>query len=246
MAEAVGAYARDNFYDRHVIPRLNDFRTHGGRISDLEHMIAEESTSFEPELEHFLSERQSIFNISLASGVSQVVGRKLSPALMSLDKDVRTLSGRSAQQYGGPVSRDMTTAINITVTAAIAASLGTISGGFGKALGVAVISTLLHTTGPVGFLIGALGGLLLGGSAALLAKEKITGMVQDRNFPAFVTKAVLSESKLEKSIAEGRSQVYQSTKSEIEETLSPYIDEITGRIVSEIRPVLHEQASKKP
>ncbi|UCH79989.1 MAG: DUF2868 domain-containing protein [Nitrospiraceae bacterium] len=244
MAEAVGVYARDNFYDRHVVPRLNDFRTHGGRISDLEHMIAEESTTFEPELELFLRERQSSFNISLASGVSKTVGRELSPALMSLDRDVRTLSGGIRQQYGAPVTRDMTTAINITVTTVIAASLGTISGGFGKALGVAVISTLLHTTGPVGFLIGALGGLLLGGSAALLGKEKITGMVQDRNFPGFVTKAVLSESKLEKSITEGRSQVYYSTKSEIEEKLSPYIDEITNRIVSEIRPVLHEQRSK--
>jgi len=128
----------------------------------------------------------------------------------------------------------MTSSISLAVTGAVAATMGTVSGGFGKVLGVAVISTLLHTTGPVGFLIGALAGLLLGGSASVLARDKITDAVKNRSFPGFSTRMLLGESRMNRMIEEGRTRLYASIRRQIEDKLIEHKDEVTDQILSNI------------
>jgi len=241
LSESVALYARDRFYDDKIVPHVIEFRNNGGRISDLEQVIIQQGENFKTELDGFLETAGEDFSRSVAKGVSGVIGRKLSAIKVNVGKGFRISPEAYRQALDGTVTEMMTSGISLAVTAAVAATIGTLSGGFGKVLGIAVISTLLHTTGPVGFIIGALAGLLLGGSASIIAKDKITDAVKNQNFPGFSTRLLLGESKMNRMIEEGRIQVYTLIKKQIEDKLIPHKDEVTEQILSNISSVRNEQ-----
>lgn len=238
LSESIALYARDRFYDDKVVPQLVHFRDNGGRIRDLEDAISQQSEGFKVELISFLETVQEDFKQSLAERISEVIGENLSPIEVTVEHgmDIHTSAYRKALDE--TVTAKMTRGISAAVTAAVAATVGTLSGGFGKVLGIAVISTLLHTTGPIGFIIGALAGLLLGGGASILAKDKITDVVKNQKFPAFSTQFILRESKMNQTVEEGREQVYTLIRTQISDKLALHIDEITNQIISKIAPVL--------
>lgn len=241
LSESIALYARDRFYDTHIVSHLKQFRNNGGCIRDLEDAIAQQSEHFTVELNSFLEEAQANFKKSLSDGVSRVIGKKLSAIELNVGNELQVKTDAYQEALDGTVTHKITGGIGLAVTAAVAATVGTISGGFGKVLGIAVISTLLHTTGPVGFLIGALAGLLLGGGASLLAKDKITNAVKNQKFPAFSTQIILRESKLNQTIERGRMQVYTAIKTEIEKKLTPHADEITNQILAKIALSINQQ-----
>ncbi len=237
LSGSVALYARDRFYDDKVAPHLVNFRNNGGRISDLERVIIQESENFKAELDGFLETAGENFSRSVAEGVSGIIGKKLSVIKVNVGRGFRIRPDVYRQALDGTVTDMMTSGISLAVTAAVAATIGTISGGFGKVLGVAVISTLLHTTGPIGFIIGALAGLLLGGSASIIAKDRINDAVKSQNFPGFTTRLLLGESKMNRMIEEGRTQVYALIKRQIEDTLISHKDEVTEQILANISSV---------
>ena len=234
LSESVALYARDRFYNDEVVPHLIEFRNSGGRITDLEHLILAQSENFKAELDGFLETAQQDFSRSVGEGVSGVIGKKLSVIKVNVGEGFRIKPEVYQQALDGTITDSITGGISLAVTAAVAATIGTLSGGFGKVLGVAVISTLLHTTGPVGFIVGALAGLLLGGSASIIAKDKITDAVKNRKFPGFSTRLLLGEAKMTRIIEEGRIQVYTLIKKQIKDTLITHTDEITNQILSNI------------
>jgi len=237
LSGSVALYARDRFYDDKVAPHIINFRNNGGRISDLERVIIQESENFKAELDGFLETAGENFSRSVAEGVSGIIGKKLSVIKVNVGRGFRIRPDVYRQALDGTVTDMMTSGISLAVTAAVAATIGTISGGFGKVLGVAVISTLLHTTGPIGFIIGALAGLLLGGSASIIAKDRINDAVKSQNFPGFTTRLLLGESKMNRMIEEGRTQVYALIKRQIEDTLISHKDEVTEQILANISSV---------
>jgi hypothetical protein len=241
LSESVALYARDRFYDDKVVPHLIHFRNNGGRISDLERLILEQSDSFRAELDGFLDTAQQDFSRSVVNGVSAVIGKKLSGIQVNVGKGFRIRPEAYQEALDWTVTDSMTDGISLAVTAAVAATIGTFSGGFGKVLGIAVISTLLHTTGPVGFIIGAVAGLLLGGSVSIFAKDKITDAVKNQNFPGFSTRLLLGESKMNRMIEEGRIQVYALIKKQINDKLITHTDEITDQILSNISSIRNKQ-----
>lgn len=237
MAGSVALHARDRFYDDIIVPQVVHFRNNGGRISDLEQEILQQSENFKAELDSFLETAREDFSRSVAEGVSRVIGKKLSVTEVHVADGIRIKPEVYREALDGTITDGMTDGISLAVTAAVAATLGTLSGGFGKVLGIAVVSTLLHTTGPVGFIIGALAGLLLGGSASIFARDKITDAVKNQSFPAFSTRLLLGESKMNRMIEEGRIQVYTLIKKQIEDALIPLTDGITNKILSNISSV---------
>ncbi len=242
LSGSVAVYARDKFYDENVVPQFMHFRNNGGRISDLEEHILQQSEDFKEGLDRFLDTAREDFSRSVAEGVSRVIGKKLSVMNVPVNDEIRIKPGIYREAFDGTVTKRLTGGISLAVTAAVAAAIGTLSGGFGKVLGIAVVTTLLHTTGPVGFIIGAVAGLLLGGSASILAKDKITGAVKNQSFPGFSTRLLLRESKMNRLIEEGRTQVYTLIKKQIEDKMMPHADEITDRILSQISSVREEQS----
>ncbi|KPK02559.1 MAG: hypothetical protein AMK71_01805 [Nitrospira bacterium SG8_35_4] len=243
LAESIAAYVQDNFYDTHIVPQFIRFRNNGGRVRDLETEIERESEKFRDTLNNFLEGAQDNFRKSLSDGVSEIIGKKLFAIEVDVGKQIHVKPETYREALDESVTRNMTNAIGVAVTAAVAATAGTISGGFGKVLGIAIVSTILHTTGPVGFLIGAVAGLLLGGGAAVLAKDKITDVVKNQKFPAFSTQMLLRESKLQRMIEEGRSAVYRLIKAETESKLLHQGEDITNQILSRIA-IPSKQASE--
>ena len=234
MCESVALFTRDKFYDIHIVPLFHQFRQNGGRIRDLENEITHQSEKFRTELDSFLEGAQEDFKKSLSAGVSRVMGKKLSSIEVSVGNEIHVNPDTFRKALDESVTQNMTDFISMAVTAAVAAAAGTISGGFGKVLGIAIVSALLHTSGPIGFLIGALAGLLLGGGASVLAKEKITDIVKNQKFPGISTRILMRESKLKRAIEQARSQVYTVIKTEAEENLAPHREMITRSIVSQI------------
>ncbi len=237
MAGSVALFACERFYDENVVPQIMHFRNNGGRISDLEHAIIQQSDAFRVELDRFLESAREDFSRSVAEGISGIIGRKLSAIEMRVDSDMLIKPEIYRGALDATVTERITEGISLAVTAAVAATIGTLSGGFGKVLGIAIVSTLLHTTGPVGFIIGALVGLLLGGSASILAKEKITDAVKNQHFPGFSTRLLLGEAKMNRMIEEGRTRVHSLLKAQIEDTVMPYTAEITNQILSNFSSV---------
>jgi hypothetical protein len=234
MCESVALFTRDKFYDVHIVPLFYQFRQNGGRIHDLEHEITQLSEKFRTELDSFLEGAQKDFRKSLSAGVSRVMGKKLSSIEVPVGNGIYVNPDTFRKALDESITHNMTDSISVAVTAAVAADAGTISGGFGKVLGIAIVSALLHTSGPIGFLIGALAGLLLGGGASVLAKDKITDIVKNRKFPGISTRILMSESKLNRTIEQARLQVYTVIKTEAEEKLAPHREMITGSRVSQI------------
>jgi hypothetical protein len=234
MCESAALFTRDRFYDVHIVPLFYQFRQHGGRIRDLENEITRQSEKFRTELDIFLEQGQEDFRKSLSAGVSRILGKKLASIEVSVGNGIHLNPDTFRKALDASVTQKMTDFISVSVTAAVAAAAGTISGGFGKVLGIAIVSALLHTSGPIGFLIGALGGFLLGGGASVLAKDRITDIVKNREFPGIFTRILMRESKLNRTIEQARAQVYTLTKSETEEKLAPHREVITRSILSQI------------
>ncbi len=239
LSDSIAVFARNRFYDDHIVPQLVQFRNNGGRIRDLEDVISQESDDFKAELEGFLETAQDEFKQTLAERISEVIGEKLSPIEVNVEQGMDFHASAYRKALDESVTAKMTGGISMAVTAAVAATVGTLSGGFGKVLGIAVISTILHTTGPIGFIIGALAGLLLGGGASILAKDKITDAVKNQKFPAFSTQLMLRESKMDQTVEQGRVQVYTLIKTHIREKLDPFIEDMTDQIISKIAPSLN-------
>ncbi len=78
LSDSVALYARTRLYDEKIVPQLLNFRNNGGRISDLEHVIVQESENFKAELDGFLGTAGEDLSRSVAEGVSAVIGKKLS------------------------------------------------------------------------------------------------------------------------------------------------------------------------
>ena len=117
----------------------------------------------------------------------------------------------------------------------VAASLGTISGGFGKTLGVCIISALLGTSGPIGFLIGAVIGIVAAGAAWHFGRDKLTEFVENIDLPAAVVRATLWESRFQKLVEDGRKQCHQSVKTQVDEQMTPLMPGMAEEILLGVR-----------
>jgi hypothetical protein len=126
-------------------------------------------------------------------------------------------------------------ALAVSVTASISLTLAAVGGGLGSELGVAIISTLLGTTGPVGFVIGLVAGAVAAGAAWWVGQESIATAVNHVRLPAPVVKAVLWESRFQHLIEEGREQCQASVRSEVRKRLQSLQPEMTEGILAKAR-----------
>ncbi|HYB98875.1 MAG TPA: DUF2868 domain-containing protein [Candidatus Limnocylindrales bacterium] len=230
LAESVALFVRDRFFDKVVAPTLFQFRNRGGRICDLEEELAAHNAAFGAELQAHLRIAQRDFDDGVRHSVRGIIGRELDqpPELLgdlaarSVSVDPRGMTGSVAANVGD--------AIGATVTAAISATAAAISGGVGKTLGVAVVSHLLGTTGPIGLLIGGIGAAAVVGGAYVLGRDRVTSAVKTWHIPASVVALGLRDSKLERA----RQSTYAEVKREIESRIEPEIAPATETILRQL------------
>jgi hypothetical protein len=228
LAESLGVCVRDRFFDCHVLPTVIAFRNAGGRIDELELEIQRQAASFQPELLHYLSVANMDFQRTLEERLRKILGRRIFEERLTIGEASVSKPEAFGTTLTGSVAGVFADSIGIGVTAAVSAGVATISGGMGKSLGIAILSSLLGTSGPIGLLLGALLGLVAGGAAYWLGKDRLTGTVKQWKIPAGLLKAALRDSQLQ----ETREKVYETVKSEVQQKLEPSTFEITNQLVA--------------
>jgi len=244
FAAAIAHFVCESLYDGRIVPRLKAFRTRGGRLGELERAITADCEAFTDELEQYVGRAQRDFDESLARAVATTVGGTVdfaARATAGLPGRVDEASRGSARDVSHSLGDGLTRTIGSTVSTAVALVAGAMSGGFGKSLGIAIVATLLGTSGPIGFLIGAIGALVLASGAFVLGHRRATDALQGISLPGLVLRTTLWPARFERILRDGREQCRASVRETIESKLEPLTPEISEQIWRSVRPLLSQR-----
>ncbi len=230
FSQRIASFVREALFDQRITPALLEFRQTGGSISSLEQELQERTIAFQPILGAHLDRVQTAFEQALKSRLRLLVGRELQVENPQLGPNPLAEPSRLSDGVANAVANDVTGAIGVIVTTAISATLGSLSGGIGKSIGIAVISHLLGTSGPVGLLIGAALGLVGGGAAFILGRDRMRRNVKSWHIPAALAKLALRESKL----AASRNATEAAVRTQIQAQLEPAINDITEGLLRQL------------
>ena len=227
--QTISEFVINDYYNKIIAPILISFRETGGKIRTMENKLFESQEKFEPMLLDYLRKVQEDFKDSVLTEINHFLDRKL---LL----DINTVSTYQPQsdeidlRLSGKIATDIGDTIGGTIVTSIALAVGSISGGIGKSLGIAIISGLLGVSGPIGLLIGGVITAITLGGFYKLKREQISGMIKDIPLPAFVTSVALPDSKIEKA----RNETFTHTENEINKMLEPKIKELSESILKDI------------
>jgi Protein of unknown function (DUF2868) len=234
----VAAFVGQKLYQEQIVSRLRQFREEGGKVSELRSEIQSLSEAFSPQIESYVAEtRLPEFQSALSQRVGEIL-KSLWTDFIVLKEPQAVLSGMRIATGGNTdmgISQKFTSAIGLSVGTSIALAVATVSGGLGHSLGVAIVATLLHTTGPVGFLIGLIAGAVVAAGAWWWGKERIAAAVENLYLPAAVVRTALWESRFQRLADDGRKKCEDSVRGEVDERLKALQPRITTEILSRVR-----------
>ena len=248
FADDLAAFVAEGLFDRRIVPLLESFRSEGGRVDVLETRIREACAAFEPELAAHMKLAERAFEEGLARDVLERVrpGLVLPPASSGrLVPAARELPAHSVRGLGGEVSGRLGRDLGAAVALAVGAVAGTLSGGFGAHLGTAILVVLLHTTGPVGFLLGAFGGALAAAGALVAARARVNEAVRSASLPGAVVRLVLRSARFDRLVAQGRERCAASVRELVAAKLEPLTDELADQVWVRVKPLL-ARATRAP
>jgi Protein of unknown function (DUF2868) len=234
----VAAFVGQKLYQEQIVSRLQQFRQEGGKVSELKSEIQSLSEDFAPQIESYVAEtRLPEFQNTLSQRVGEIL-KSLGTDFIVLKEPQAVLGGMKIATGGNTdmgISQKFTSAIGLSVGTSIALAMATVCGGLGKSLGVAIVATLLHTTGPVGFLIGLIVGAVAAAGAWWWGKGKIAAAVENLYLPAAVVRTALWESRFQRLADDGRKKCEDSVRGEVDERLKALQPRITTEILSRVR-----------
>jgi hypothetical protein len=241
FAEGVAVFVAQRLYDERLVPCLEAFRREGGRLDELERELGRRAEAFGSELDDHLPRAQRDFEAGLARSIERTLGAAL--ALPTGDprpmgRELGSVSVSSSEALGASVGASLGTFVGGAVSGAVAIVVGTVSGGFGKALGAAILVGLLHTTGPIGFLIGALGGLLLAVAGLWAGRQQLEGGLRQLSLPGFVVRTVLREGRFQRIVRSGRESCLAAVRERMQARLEPLTDQLAAEVWKQVKPVL--------
>ena len=246
LAEAIAVFVRDQLYDARVVPVLRRFRDEGGRIADLEAELAATCEAFTPTLQRFVSSAHDQFVRALAGRAARLLGAEpVGHESIATPPELRALPATGSGNPGGALSAELTDAITVAVSTAVALAAGTVSGGIGHSLGLAIVSTLLHTTGPIGFLIGALGAFAVTAGLFDLSRHSVGEWTKSVRLPPAALRVLLRDRKLETLVAEGRERAYAGVKAQVTADLEASAPALLDRLLVGLTPVLRRLAAER-
>jgi hypothetical protein len=249
FAEGVAGFVCERLYDARVVPLLRGFRERGGRIAELEASIAAACEVFQPELEEHLAGARLGFESSLGRAVARTLGAEVRVDAARPARSLgETVGGAARESSDGSrwIGREVNRTIGSAVSGAVALAAATLSGGFGKTLGAAVLVSLLHTTGPVAFLVGAVVGLAAAGGALYLGRERSVAALRGVRLPAWTARILLRHRRLERLLGEGRERCRAAVRGNVEAELEPLTPEIAHQVWLEVRPLVAERYRPAP
>ncbi|MDH3445147.1 MAG: DUF2868 domain-containing protein, partial [Deltaproteobacteria bacterium] len=203
IADSIAEFVALTLYDEQIDPRLRKFRDQGGKIAVLKSELEGAADAYSPRLNAFITETSVP---EFQSKVSRRVGallKNLESDFLKIGERQAALEGfslRTATNLDDGVTEPLSAVVGVSMAAPIALTFATLGGGLGQQLGIAIISTVLGTTGPVGFMIGLVGGALVAGAAWWFGKETINDAITNIDLPAAVVQTALWESRFQRLI----------------------------------------------
>jgi hypothetical protein len=237
FADDLADFVAAALYDKRVVPALRAFRQRGGRIAELKSELHVTGEAFLPELKSYIAESAApCFHDELAARAGELIKsvggefQRYEPAI-ALEAARVDLANHAQRNIADPLSA----AIAASIAASLSLTLATVGGGFGSELGIAIISAILGTSGPLGFVIGLIAGAVAAGGAWWLGKESLAGALANVRLPAPVVRTALWESRFRRLIDEGRAKCAESVRSEVASRFKTLEPEITEAVVARAR-----------
>ena len=238
LAGEVASHLTRELYDGRIVPMLRAFREKGGRIAALRSEIKTAAEGFTPGLTAYLRDRAlENFQANVASAMGKIFTGMAGEVYRVPAREELAARARVAapEDSADAIGHEYGDAVGAALTVSVGAVLGTVSGGFGKTLGLSIVTALLGTTGPVGFLVGALAGIVAAGAAWRFGREKITEFVEGIVLPAAVTRATLWESRFQKLVDEGRTRCRETVVAGIAAQMNPLAPEMAEEILTRVQ-----------
>jgi len=238
VAADIAGFVVQKLYEEQIVPRLHGYRQNGGRITELKADIKMLSENFLSQLDSYISEtRFPAFQEQFSRRIGEAL--KTIGTEFAVFREPQAVLARLKLPAPGHAEAGMTEqftrAVSLSIGTSIAVAIAAVSGGIGKHLGIAIVSTLLGTTGPVGFLIGLVIGAIVAVGAWWVGKQAITETIENLHLPGTVIKAALWESRFQKLLDEGRQKCEEAIRASVEEKLQPFGPAITAEILSRVR-----------
>lgn len=250
FAAAMADFVCGRFYDQRIVPELARFRAAGGKISDLRRRIHDRCEESRNELNAFAAAAVKDLEASIAPAVDRALSAvrqdfRLNAAIgHDFLGDLEILPADEFDRSVKPIGAGFADAIGASVSASVAIALGTLAGGFGESLEIAVIVALFGTTGPVGFLIGALVGLIGSAGVWWWGREKITEQIEAISLPGRLVTMVLWQSRFDGLIRDGRVRCRGVVTSRVNELLSPLSSRIAADVWTRLEELWHEPGKR--
>jgi hypothetical protein len=241
FADEIAAFVAAELYDRRIVPAIEAFRDSGGTLAELESQLHACCRTFEATLATEVARAQRALEARLAQQIAWRLG-EVEPEDAIAGERVRAAVDTASSSAGAALSDQvggvLVTGVGGAVAAAVAVVAGTVSGGFGHALGTALLVGLVHS-GPVGWLLGALGGGTLAGAGLYLGRERLRDGMKRVALPPFAAKAALWRFGSIK--AAGREQCVRTVRQAIGGELEQVAQRISERIWQRLEPRLGER-----
>lgn len=238
LAASTAGFVCERLYDARLVPRLRAFRETGGSVSALERGMEAECRAFEPELEGHLAGACRELEAALRASVERSVGARLGEREAPLAIGAAELWRGSLATLGGSVGREISNAVGAAVSAGVGLVAASLSGGFGHHLGIAVLVALLHTSGPVGFLVGGLGGAAVAAAGWYGGREWLARAMKRLRLPRPLARIALRQRALERLVVQGREQCGRAVRERIAEELAPLVPRVAEEIFAKLRASL--------
>jgi len=243
FGDGMATFVCARLYDESLAPRIREFRTEGGSVAALEANLAADCERFQPLLGAHVPEAQAALEADLVERVGIRVGTTLSLETIrrhNVAGRVEDASDAASGDLGGSLGHGLANTVSTAVGAAIAVVAGTVGGGFGETMGIALLVGALES-GPVGWVAGAVAGLLAAGAGWWLGRDRLAEGMKQISLPAFVVRTVLWEARMERLIADGRSRCAQSVRDFVAHELDEITPELADEIWRRLKPVLGER-----
>ena len=230
ISDQFGRFVCAELYDARIVPRLIRFRETGGTLRRLEDDIRAECQSFGPELQSQMAKVGQALERGVAQRVKHLLGEH-----EKIDIRPETVfaqfndSAMIVSHAGDRVGRDFASLVTTVVSGSVAIAVGTISGGFGETLGIALLVGLVES-GPIGWIIGAIGGFVATVGALTVGRHRLRESLKDVPLPAAVVKAALWTRRFDRLIDAGRKKCDESVRN----TLAVHMEQFSSTVADQV------------
>lgn len=213
VAKLVANEVVGQLFDQKLRPVLVGFRDRGGKVAALKKQLASATSGFEPRLKEIAEEKTNGLSVRLPADVREVVAKWFGEhGLAAPDGSIEMPRSSTKSVVVDEVRPDIYSGIANTVasfaTLVVTGVVASICGGGGMAL---------ISSGPIGWLIGAIIGIVAGGLLFFYGADKAQEMAENINAYAKISKHFLTD----KKIGELRGHLLQDIEAKVKAALEP-------------------------